>query len=99
MSGAQPHGDGIGGNRLAQGRRIDAKPSCPMPTVARLAATLAPVPPDDPPGVRSGAYGLRVIPKSDPYVSPPPHSPSVLLPRMIAPAWRSFATANASRAG
>src|SRR3712207_8734369 len=41
------------------GRRMDAKPSWPTPSVAKLADTAAPVPPDEPPTVRSGSYGLR----------------------------------------
>jgi hypothetical protein len=35
------------------GRRIDANPSCPTPTVAKFADTLAAEPPEEPPTVRS----------------------------------------------
>ena len=35
------------------GRRIEAKPSCPTETAQKLADTLAPEPPDEPPAVRS----------------------------------------------
>ena len=37
-----------------------------MPTAAKLAAMAAPVPPLEPPGLRSSAYGLRVWPNSEP---------------------------------
>ena len=51
-------------NRLlcADGMRIDPQVSLPMPAAAKLAATAAPVPPLDPPGLRDGSYGLRVWP-------------------------------------
>ncbi|CAA9434110.1 MAG: hypothetical protein AVDCRST_MAG66-3456 [uncultured Pseudonocardia sp.] len=39
----------------AEGRRMDASPSCPIATAARFAATAAAEPPEDPPAVRSGA--------------------------------------------
>ena len=35
------------------GLRIDAKPSCPTPTVEKFAETDAAEPPDEPPTVRS----------------------------------------------
>ena len=38
--------------------------SLPIPTMAKLAAILAPVPPDEPPGVRVRSYGLRTCPPS-----------------------------------
>src|SRR6476660_5709279 len=49
--------DGCMPTRLfhVDGRRTEAEPSSPTPTVAKFAATLAPVPPDDPPDVRSSA--------------------------------------------
>src|ERR1700758_508186 len=81
------------------GRRIDANPSSPTATVAKFAARPAPGPPDDPPAVRSSAYGFRVKPNSDPNVSPPPSSPSVALASMIAPAFLSFSVTKASRSG
>src|SRR5687767_13489407 len=81
------------------GRRIEANPSCPIATVPKFAVIPAAGPPDDPPTVRSRSYGLRVAPNSDPYVSPPPPSPSVILARMMAPACFTFATPPASRVG
>src|SRR5262249_46468732 len=38
-----------------EGRLIEANPSCPTPIVPKLTDTAAPVPPDDPPTVRSGS--------------------------------------------
>src|SRR6266446_7565018 len=52
------------------GRRMDAKPSSPIATAPKFALTPAPGPPEEPPTVRSGSYGLRVTPNSEPYVSP-----------------------------
>jgi hypothetical protein len=37
-------------------------PSVPIAAAARWAATAAPDPPDDPPGMREGSLGLRVVP-------------------------------------
>src|SRR5579863_2127321 len=83
----------------APGRRIDAKVSSPIATVAKFAAVAQPEPPDEPPTVRSRSYGLCDIPNIDPYVSPAAYSLKVVLPRMIAPAFLSRSIANASRAG
>src|SRR5437867_13263168 len=81
------------------GRRMEAEPSSPTPTVAKFAARPAPVPPDEPPGVRSSAYGFRVAPNNEPNAFPPPNSPSVVFPIMMAPAFLRFPTANALRPG
>src|SRR5215510_14385288 len=78
------------------GRRIEAEPSSPTPTAARLAAMPAPVPPDEPPAVRSSAYGFLVAPNNEPKAFPPPNSPSVALARMMAPAFLSLPIAHAS---
>src|ERR1700674_5088893 len=48
------------------GRRMEAKPSSPTATVAKFAESAAPGPPEEPPAVRSRAYGFRVEPKSEP---------------------------------
>src|SRR5689334_9156737 len=82
-----------------EGRRIDAKVSSPIARVERFALRHAAEPPDEPPVVRSRSYGLRLTPKRDPYASPPPNSPSVVLPRMIAPAFLNFATTKESSGG
>src|SRR5712691_8330646 len=81
------------------GLRIDARPSCATPTVAKLAATQAAEPPEEPPTVRSRSYGFRVEPNREPCVSPPPNSPSVVFPKIIAPARRKFSTTKQSRSG
>src|SRR5207247_495224 len=81
------------------GRRIDAKPSSPTAIVEKFADSPAPDPPDDPPTVRSSAYGFRVDPNREPCVSPPPSSPSVVFPRMIAPAFLNFSATKESRSG
>lgn len=39
--------------------------SVPIPTMAKFDAILAPVPPEDPPGVRVRSYGLRTWPPID----------------------------------
>src|SRR5690606_38303716 len=46
------------------GTRIDPPPSAPWAMGAMPAATAAPAPLDDPPGLRCGSHGLRVIPKA-----------------------------------
>ena len=78
---------------------MDAAVSSPSASIERFAASAAPDPPDEPPAVRVGSYGLRVEPNIDPYVSPAANSLSVVFPRMIAPALRSLSTTNASYGG
>ena len=53
------------------GLRIEPHVSLPMPAAAKFAAIAAPVPPLDPPGLRSRSYGLRVCPNRDPTVVMP----------------------------
>src|SRR5262245_35717716 len=94
---------GSGGRRptrlpAAVGPRTDPPVSWPMPTVAKFAATPAPVPPDDPLGWRVGSYGFRIGPDIDPAY-PEANSPIVAFPMMMAPASRSLFTTVASRAG
>ena len=56
-------------------------------------ATAAAEPPDDPPGVRSGFHGLRVVPCSLVEVQlTPPNSDAVVWPASTAPAARSRVT-------
>src|SRR5206468_7222240 len=83
----------------APGRRIDASVSSPIATVEKFAVVAHPEPPDDPPTVRSRSYGLRDTPNIDPNVSPAAYSLSVVLPRMIAPAFLMRSIVNASRGG
>jgi hypothetical protein len=86
----------------AAGQRMLPSVSVPMPTVARLAAIAAPVPELEPQGLRSSAYGLRVCPPRplQPEVERVErklaHSLRLVLPRITAPASRSFATRKAS---
>ena len=77
----------------AAGIRIEPAPSLPCATPHRPAATAAPDPPLEPPGVRSRAHGLRVAPKVS--VSVNGHcmsSGTFVRPTTIAPAARSRAT-------
>ena len=63
------------------------------------AATAAPAPPLDPPGVRSGFQGFRVIPVKGLSVTPfMANSGVVVLPRSTAPCSRRRATGGASSA-
>ena len=65
-----------------------------------MAATAAPVPPLDPPGLRVGSYGLRVCPPAElTVVMPYASSCMFALPMMTAPAAFSRATWKASSGG
>src|SRR5215468_1640792 len=80
-----------------EGMRTEPPPSVPMAIGPSPAATAAPAPPDDPPGVRSVFQGLRVMPFSGESVTPLwPYSELVLWANPMAPASRSRATAGAS---
>ncbi len=84
----------------ADGMRIEPQVSLPIPKAPKLAATAAPVPPLDPPGLRVGSYGLRVWPPKDATVVMPRASSCMLvLPRMIAPASRRRRTCVESSGG
>ena len=79
------------------GMRIDPAPSVAVAAAHRPAATAAPLPPLEPPGLRSVFQGLRVIPKAGPSVSPMIASSGVLvLPITTAPAARSRRTTSSS---
>src|SRR5690242_19166677 len=52
------------------GRRTEPPPSVPMAIGPRPAATAAPAPPDEPPGVRPMFQGLQVTPCSGESVTP-----------------------------
>src|SRR3954462_15545128 len=72
------------------GTRMDPPQSVPSPTVARFAATAAPVPELEPPGSRFGSYGLRVSVVSDEYENQDvAQSGSVVLASTMAPASRN----------
>src|SRR5947209_8343044 len=86
-------------NRLctADGMRIEPQVSDPQAMAAKLAATAAPLPPLEPPGFRSGSYGLHVCPPMELIVVMPLASSCMLdLPRITAPASRRRRTWNAS---
>src|SRR5579859_287852 len=88
-----------------EGQTIEPSVSVPMPAAAKFAETPAPVPELDPQALRSSAYGF--------FVSPPrplhpltewlerilAHSLRLVLPRITAPAARSFWATNESLAG
>src|SRR5262249_54692576 len=94
---------GVGRNATtsfqAPGRRIEANVSSPMVTVEKFAVVAHPEPPEDPPTVRSRSYGLCEAPNIEPKVSPAAYSLSVVLPRIIAPAFLIRSIAKASRTG
>ena len=79
------------------GIRTEPPPSVPMAMGPRPAATAAPAPPDEPPGVMPVFHGLRVTPCSGESVTPLwPYSGLVLWANKMAPASRRRATAGAS---
>ena len=72
--------------------RIEPPPSLPVQIGIMPTATAAAEPPDEPPGVRSGFHGLRVMPCR--YVRVQliePNSGDVVSPTSTAPAARSRA--------
>ena len=87
---------------LFDGDTIDPSVSVPIAIAARLAAVATPDPELEPDGLRSSAYGLRVSPPRplqplDECVDRKlAHSLRLVLPRINAPAARSFATRKAS---
>src|SRR5687768_4898021 len=89
----------------AAGETIDPFVSVPMAAAQRLAAAAVPEPELDPPGVRSSAYGFRhwrprpLQPLEERVERKLAHSLMLALPRMIAPASRSFRAIVASRDG
>src|SRR5688572_9447045 len=80
------------------GFRTEGPDSSPMAHTARLAATTAPDPPLDRPGLRSVSYGLHDVPPKA-LRSPPAYSPMFALPMMMAPASRNRCTMVASTGG
>src|SRR5688500_12751986 len=67
----------------AEGMRIDPRPSFPTANGTMPAATAAALPPEEPPGVRSGFHGLRVIPQAPSVVAHSPISGNRVLPTTI----------------
>src|SRR5437879_12478074 len=84
----------------AAGLRIDPPPSVPIASGPRPAATAAPAPPEEPPGVWPRLHGLRVAPKRRLSVTPTQPSVGVfVLPSMIAPAAFRRSTGGAASGG
>ncbi len=79
---------------MAAGWRIEPPVSVPSVPAHRLAATAAADPPDDPPGTRSSAQGLRTGLKALFSLDEPMANSSMFsLPRLMAPAACSRAPA------
>ena len=80
--------------------RTEPPMSVPSARGTQPAATAAPDPPDEPPGVSAGFQGLRVMPQSGDSVKPAwANSGVVVLPITIAPAPVSLSTIAASASG
>src|SRR5690349_2308894 len=85
---------------FVDGETIDPSVSVPIAAAHRFAAAAAPDPELEPEGLRSSAYGFRVCPPRplqplDEWVDRKlAHSLRFVLPRMTAPASRSFVTRN-----
>src|SRR5215472_2641715 len=79
------------------GIRTEPPPSVPWLQAHRPAASAAPAPPLDPPGVRSRFHGFRVVPCSPNSVTGrEPNSGVVVRPRMGLPAALIWLTTNES---
>ena len=77
----------------AAGMRIEPAMSEPVPSVAAPEASVAPVPPEEPPGVNCGFQGLRVTPQSRVWVTPAQENSGVVVRRcMRAPARKQRST-------
>jgi hypothetical protein len=80
------------------GTRIDPPPSAARAMGAIPAATATPAPPDEPPRVRSGSHGLRVMPSASLSVKlVAPNSEVVVLPSSTNPASRNRRTTGSER--
>src|SRR5580658_386312 len=83
--------------QYAPGCRMDPPVSVPSAITERLAATAAAEPPLEPPGTRSSAAGFRTGPYAEfSFELPMANSSQLVLPRIMAPAFSSRATAVAS---
>ena len=77
--------------------RTEPPASEPSASGTQPATTAAAEPPDEPPGVRSGFHGLRVMPQSGLSVRlEKANSGVVVLPTMMAPASHRRCTTSAS---
>ena len=69
----------------------------PRAAMAVRSATAAAEPPDEPPGMREGSWGLRVVPRAEFSVAEPMANSSRLVrPKGMAPAARSLVMTVAS---
>ena len=88
---------------IAAGQVIEPSVSVPIAAGTMPAATAAPLPLDEPQGLRLSANGLRVWPPTalqpemELFERMFAHSERLVLPTITAPAWRSRATSGASR--
>src|SRR5438132_7582687 len=88
---------------IAAGQVTEPSVSVPIASRTRPAATAAPLPLDEPHGLRSSAHGLRVCPPTalqpeiELFERMLAHSERLVLPTITAPAARSRATRGASR--
>ncbi len=84
----------------AAGTRIEPAPSLPCARGTTRAATSAPAPPDEPPGLCARLQGLCVGPCSSGSVVPVrPDSGEALMPRLTRPVSRKAATKGSVRVG
>ena len=80
--------------------RIDPPVSEPIATSTSPVATATALPPEEPPAVRSGSYGLRIRPAAEVVPRPlPANSSRFVFAVIVAPASRSRRTTVASSAG
>src|SRR5207248_3292813 len=83
----------------AAGMRVEPPPSDAVQNGTTPAATAAADPPLDPPGVRVGSHGLRVVPHALVWVKQTvPNSGAAVLPTGTPPAARMRATCTESAA-
>ena len=86
--------------QIDAGSRTEPPVSVPIAARQRSAATAAPEPPLEPPGIRSGAAGLTTAPKASfAEVAPNASSCMFALPRITAPAARRRSVTSASSVG
>src|SRR4051794_12681638 len=83
----------------AAGMRVEPPPSLAVQKGTSPAATAAADPPLEPPGVRDGSHGLRVVPHALVFVKQvAPNSGAAVFPTGMAPAARRRATCTESAA-
>lgn len=101
QDGTRP-GDGRSPTTLLKEAGLRSEPPVSLPSAMGCIpqARAAPAPPLLPPALRERSYGLRVAPKTGLTVCEPrPSSGTLVLPRVMAPAFRSRSTTRWSRPG